>query len=186
MLSKVDHVGLAISDDALESFVAQHLTNRPHLKVVHFSGAKHIPGTIVAHPLMSFGGELFPPEFYRRLHFVITGCDRLEEALPGWKNSFTVMGSEDRARYHALCVMAGNFPQLIWRKCEADLAELGVGPEVFRLYVQQIAANYVQQGPDAVTGPLVRGDQKTMELNHSALAGDKWQKVYQSFTEANA
>ncbi len=184
LLAQATHVGLAISDDALEGFMREHLGSRH--TVVHFSGAKNIPGAIAAHPLMTFGPALFAPEEYERLHFAITGASRLEDALPGWPNSFTVMPAEERARYHALCVMAGNFPQLIWKKCEADLAVLGIPADAFRRYVEVVATNFSQFGPAAVTGPIVRGDQGTIALNREALSGDKWQQVYESITEAHA
>ncbi|NUM88277.1 MAG: DUF2520 domain-containing protein [Bdellovibrionales bacterium] len=155
-------------------------------RVIHFSGAKNIPGTIAAHPLMTFGPAIFPPEEYGRIHFTLTGAERLSDALPGWKNSFTLMPAGERARYHALCVMAGNFPQLIWRKCEADLGAMGIPREAFRDYLEKAAANYAAFGPAAVTGPLARGDLGTAALNREALSGDKWQQVYESFMEAHA
>lgn len=132
---------------------------------------------------MSFSREMYSLETYRAIHFAVTGADSLDELLPGVPNSFSKLFDAEKARYHALCVLGGNFPVLLWNKMEADLARMGIPTEAVRAYIQQVAANYVEQGSAALTGPLVRGDQATIQKNLNALAQDPWREVYQAFVE---
>ena len=63
-LAIADIMLLAISDDALASFLADHpeLRNRP---TVHFSGSLTLKGAHGLHPLMTFGPEPYSLETYR-------------------------------------------------------------------------------------------------------------------------
>ena len=111
------HVWLAISDGAIVSFYEKFLAGHD-VRVVHFNGALHDPRLIAAHPLMSFPAELYPDDFYSQIQFALTGCNSLNEALPGFKNSYFPLAAENKPLYHALCVMAGNFPQILWNEVE--------------------------------------------------------------------
>lgn len=181
-LAGADRVWLAVSDSALPALIDGELRDFPGT-IVHFSGAFNHPRAIGAHPLMTFGPALYEPAFYPRIHFTVSG-GTLDEALPGLKNPWSPIMSAERARYHALCVLGGNFPVLLWNKMEKDLAALGVPSEAARSYLLQVARNYASLGEKALTGPLVRKDAITIEKNLAALAGDPWQEVYKSFLEA--
>ncbi|MBX3041835.1 MAG: DUF2520 domain-containing protein, partial [Bdellovibrionaceae bacterium] len=86
--------------------------------------------------------------------------------------------------YHALCVLGGNFPVLLWNKMETDLKAMGLPEESTRLYIQRVSENYLKMGPRALTGPLVRKDESTIQKNLAALSLDPWEKVYRAFREA--
>lgn len=184
MLASADRVWLAISDRALPGFVADELKNFEGT-VVHFSGALNIPGTVCAHPLMSFGPHLYEPSFYRGIHYAVTGAADLSAILP-LPNSFTILAPEEKALYHALCVMGGNLPVLLWKKAEEGLKDFGVPETAIRGYFQRISENYAELGPVALTGPIARGDRPTIEKNLSALDADPWKKVYLAFVEASS
>ena len=181
-LSSCDRVWLAVSDRALEDFVRRELAGFRGT-IVHFSGALDIPGTVCAHPMMTFGPELYEPAFYRGVHFTVTGAAALSEALPV-PNEFTVLPSSEKALYHALCVLGGNLPVLLWKKSEEGLRGLGLPEEAIRDYFLRAALNYRSRGPAALTGPLARGDQDTIRKNLVALGGDAFEKVYAAFVEA--
>lgn len=177
------HVLLAISDSALPGVIGDDLADF-NGRIVHFSGAYHHERTACAHSPMSFGPTLYDADTYRSLHFVITGAEQLEDLLPGLKNSFSVLPKELKPLYHALCVMGGNFPILLWHKMESEFARFGIPQEAARAYVRRISDNYLEAGAAALTGPLVRGDQTTIDKNLAALDGDPWHNVYKSFVEA--
>lgn len=183
-LRDCDRVWLAISDRAIETFVREELAGFRGL-IVHFSGAMTIPGTVCAHPLMSFGPALYEPSFYRRVHFVVTGADSLSQVLP-LPNSFSKLSAEEKPLYHALCVLGGNLPILLWRKSEEGLRDFGIPESVVRDYFLRMSLNYFEQGPAALTGPLARGDRATIEKNLAALDGDAFSRVYAAFVEANS
>lgn len=177
------HVGLAISDRALADFYQAHLAGRPTLKVVHFSGASSVPGTACAHPVMSFGAQIFSDDIYPRIVFAVTGAESLSEVLPGWTNPWIPLAEADKGLHHAWCVLAGNFPVMMWTEFERQLTARGAPNDSARIYVQQIAANFRSQGDLALTGPLVRGDLETIEKNIQALGASPWAGVYRAFLE---
>lgn len=182
LLSDASTVALAISDDALGSFIDGSLRSFGG-RIVHFSGSWHREGILSAHPLMSFGTELYPGDFYPKIHFSLTGTDSLRDLFPDWANSFSKISAEQKPLYHALCVLGGNFPVLLWNKMESDLKAMGLPEEGIRLYIQRVSDNYLKMGSLALTGPLVRKDETTIQKNLAALAPDPWEKVYRAFRE---
>lgn len=184
LIKNSTHVLLAISDSALQGFYEQHLKSSGK-KVIHFSGALHFEGAIAAHPLMSFGPHFYSLETYEKMHFVLTGANFIEQVLPGFKNPFTVLAAEDRPLYHALCVLGGNFPVILWNKMTDGLLQLGLPPEAAHIYVEKVAENFVKYGGKALTGPLVRKDLRTIESNLKSLESDPFEWVYRSFLEVH-
>ncbi|MCX7978145.1 MAG: DUF2520 domain-containing protein, partial [Bdellovibrionaceae bacterium] len=128
--------------------------------------------------------EVYPSDFYPKIHFVLTGANHLKEAIPGAPNPFTLLAAQDKPLYHALCVLGGNLPLLLWQKMQHGLGALGVPQSASDLYLRQVQENYFRLGFAALTGPLARKDFVTIEKNLSALSGDPYQKIYSSFLEA--
>lgn len=182
LLKSVEHVALAISDDGLAPFIDQNLL-RFQGRISHFSGAWHRNGIVSTHPLMSFGPHLYQLSDYKKIHFTIEGADSLSRVFPRLENPWSVLSADRKSLYHALCVLGGNFPLLLWSKMEKDLRTMGIPTEAMHLYIQKISQNYIDSGETALTGPLVRGDKQTIERNINALAGDPWEKVYRAFQE---
>lgn len=167
-LSKSALVWLAISDSAIELFFETHL-KQLNKKVVHFSGAMHFENIACAHPLMSFPIALLPDETYLKIFFVIAGAKSLAEIVPGFRNQFAELNPEKKSYYHALCVLAGNFPQLLWNEVAQQFQQLKLPPEALDLYIRQIADNYLLYKEKALTGPIIRKDYATIERNVASL-----------------
>ncbi len=185
-LNKSGWIWLAISDSAINSFYETYLSELNH-KIVHFSGALSDKRLYCAHPLMSFTHKLFAAETYSKIHFVINGFENLAEAMPNFKNQFTVLNSENKSYYHALCVLSGNFPQLIWNEVSHNMKSLGLPPEALDHYIKQITENYLDLKEKSITGPLVRKDYVTIEKNISSLglsdASKKLKNIYVALTK---
>lgn len=181
-VAEASHILLAISDTAIENFYKTNLAGFDKT-VVHFSGALNIKDVIAAHPLMSFGPDLYDFGTYLKIHFILTGADSLLEALPGLPNGFSAIAEEDKALYHALCVMGGNFPVILWQKMFAEFERLGISREAARIYLETILNNTLKNPQTALTGPLARKDKITILKNIDSLDGDKFQKLYFSFVE---
>jgi predicted short-subunit dehydrogenase-like oxidoreductase (DUF2520 family) len=181
LLKKADAIWLAISDSALSDFFSANLAGfkKP---VVHFSGAFHDERMISVHPLMSFPEELMENSVYARVHFAVTGASSLQSVLPGFKNAFSVLPAEQKAFYHALCVMTGNFPQLLWSETAKEFQNLKIPSRAVETYIQQITTNFIQLKQAALTGPLVRKDFSTIEKNLHSLQKSKLKKIYEAFT----
>lgn len=168
-LNASDSVWLAISDSAIEPFFETHLKQQ-NKNVVHFSGAMHSANIPCAHPLMSFPAALLPTETYSKIFFVIEGSKTLAEILPGFQNQFAVLNTERKSYYHALCVLAGNFPQLLWNEVASNFQQLDLPTEALDLYIRQITDNYLLHKEKAITGPLIRKDHATIERNIASLS----------------
>lgn len=183
LINKVQIVWLAISDSALIPFYEYHLEGHD-IKVVHFSGALNDDRLISTHPLMSFPHQLFAPEVYTRIHFVINGCENLSQALPNFKNTFSHLEASEKSFYHALCVVSGNFPQMLWTQVAKEFQDLNIPTEGLDLYIKQICENYLSLKEKAITGPLIRKDSITIQKNISSLdRNEKLKNIYQVFNK---
>jgi predicted short-subunit dehydrogenase-like oxidoreductase (DUF2520 family) len=174
-----------IRDDQIEPFIEA----RPGLKakqLVHCSGALVTPRAVGAHPLMTFGDALYPEAMYRRIPFILdAGSPRLDRLIPGVPNACFTIPPADRPYYHALCVLAGNMSVLLWRKLFDELHQrFDIPPSAAAPYLEQTAANLIAAPDRALTGPLVRGDRRTIAANIQALEGDPFQAVYTACARA--
>lgn len=180
MSARAAYILVLISDDAIESFIADHLVTAPG-KIIHFSGALATPAAIGMHPLMTFGDQLYDLNKYKKITFVTDS----DEFLPDLPNPHVRLDPKKKAKYHALCVMAGNFSCLLWQKLFSTFEkEFNFPPEIAHLYLRQQTENIAADYKHALTGPLARGDQKTISKNLEAMEGDPYQGVYQSFVNA--
>ena len=176
---------LAISDDAIEQF----LTDRPELRerrVVHFSGSLMVDRASGLHPLMTFGPQPYDLETYRAIPFVEERNGlQFREAFPALSNRSWAIDPENKALYHALCVLAGNFTTLLWGKAFTEFEDkLGLPREILRPFLERTAANTLDQGEEALTGSLARSDRGTIERDLAALDGDALGEVYRIFARS--
>lgn len=179
------HILLLIRDDAIESFAQTHLSDVDAVKI-HFSGALNARGIYGAHPLMTFGSDLYAPEKYRDIHFIIdSDAPDFADLLPGLPNPHARIDKTQKAKYHALCVMAGNFSCLLWQKLFDTLqSEFDIPAAAALPYLSQQTENLIADYHTALTGPLARGDTATISRNITALKDDDFQAVYHAFVEA--
>ena len=180
-LDGCDTILLLVSDPAIDTLAAQY----PDRTCVHFSGS-HISALAHGmHPLMSFGRELYDVEQYRRVPFVAEDPALFRRLFPRLPNPCHGIRIEDKARYHALCAMAGNFTGFLWAKLLHDFpATLGIPVEAALPYLEQVCRNIAaspSQPERFLTGPIVRGDAATVEKHLQALDGDPYGAVYAAF-----
>ena len=83
-----------------------------------------------------------------------------------------------------MCVMAGNFSQILWKGVSDRFEQqLGLPTETLHPYLKQLATNFSQSPETALTGPLARNDMPTIERNLNALNNDPMQDLYRAFVE---
>jgi predicted short-subunit dehydrogenase-like oxidoreductase (DUF2520 family) len=182
--SLCSHVLLLISDSAIADFLTAHPFLREKV-LVHFSGALEIEGVASAHPLMTFGPELYTLLEYQRIPFVLTEGSPFAEILPGLPNPSFHLRPQDKAYYHAWCVMSGNFTTLLWQNLRARLETMGLPADIIQPYFEQTTKNILINPQGALTGPLARRDLVTVEKNLRALREhhDSFEKVYRAFKD---
>lgn len=176
-----DRVLLLVSDDAIATVLKQY----PFLhekQLIHCSGASSFPGVAGVHPLMTFAASLYDLATYQSVPFVCETGHGFDDLFPGLQNQHFTISTEDKTRYHAMCVMAGNFSQLLWKGISDRFEqqfELPAG--TLQPYLNQVTENFIQTPDSALTGPLSRNDQQTIERNICSLEGDPLQDLYSAF-----
>lgn len=79
----------------------------------------------------------------------------------------------DRAVYHAAATVASNFLIALEQSAADLLTGIGIDQprEVLAPLVNRSLDNWIAAGPDALTGPIARGDRVTVERHREALGG---------------
>jgi predicted short-subunit dehydrogenase-like oxidoreductase (DUF2520 family) len=78
---------------------------------------------------------------------------------------------EARAAYHAAASISSNFLVTLQETAAELLERAGIeeGRELLVPLVLRTAANWAERGPDALTGPIARGDEATVERQLAAI-----------------
>ena len=180
------HIWLAISDDQISPFYEQKL--KEHLSsqqtVVHFSGSVFHEKIFSAHPLMTFSTELYNIETYKKIQFALFNQKtNLGDLMPGFTNPCFQILPQHKELYHALCVVAGNLPQMLWSQTFSVAENINVPASALHSYIQTVTNNFIRLGSSAVTGPLVRKDLKTITANLGSLEKKSLDlhSIYKSF-----
>jgi predicted short-subunit dehydrogenase-like oxidoreductase (DUF2520 family) len=174
---------LCVPDGAITELSSQLAAAAPTL-VGHVSGATALEalapatergaGAFSLHPLQTFADPQTPVE---GTPAAVAGSDRrsleyaraLAEALG--MRPFDVP-EESRAAYHAAAAISSNLLVALEESAVELLDRLGIedAREQLAPLVLRTAANWSERGPDALTGPIARGDAATVERHRAALA----------------
>jgi predicted short-subunit dehydrogenase-like oxidoreductase (DUF2520 family) len=95
---------------------------------------------------------------------------------------------ETRAAYHAAAVMASNLLVALEESAAGLLDRVGAdcpGRELLAPLVIRTLENWVARGPEALTGPVIRGDDATIEHHVQALreVAPELLPIYEALTE---
>jgi len=131
------------------------------------------------HPARSFPEKGMPPSCFRGVSFGLEG-DR--EALDVARDFIRVLGGRPiilsagaKPLYHAACIMASNYPVILWRAAAGLLERAGLtGRQAARLIVPlaegTLRAVKKLDPEGALTGPIIRGDLETIKAHLEALS----------------
>jgi len=83
------------------------------------------------------------------------------------------VADEDRAVYHAAASIASNYLVTVEQTAAELLDGIDVGDAraILGPLVRRSLENWLERGPEALTGPIARGDESTVEAHRRALAG---------------
>jgi hypothetical protein len=179
-IARAETIVLLLPDDQIEAFIEQHPELR-HKTCVHFSGSLSTSRALGCHPLMTFGNQPYTLEQYRAIPFVHDPAVDFNRLFPLFSNPTHVINAEHKVLYHALCVMAGNFSQTLWRLVADELQQMNLPRDLMAAYLQQNTLNYVTDPESSATGPFVRGDVNTINQHLAVLKGHPLAAVYQAF-----
>lgn len=168
-----------------DSAIAPFLAANPFLagkKVIHFSGSLSVPGAVALHPLMPLAGRPLTLAGYRAIPFALEPGVSLRSLVPEFGNPVFRVRREDRPLYHALCVLGGNLPVLLWAKAAGELGRrFGVKPAQAAAYFRAALDNFEAAPEAALTGPIARRDRATIAAGVRALGPDPYAQVYSLF-----
>jgi predicted short-subunit dehydrogenase-like oxidoreductase (DUF2520 family) len=183
-IPQATHILILIKDHAIDTFCETYLQNTTAL-CIHFSGSHISSYAFGAHPLMTFHHDKYTLDDYLAIPFVVDhDAPEFERLLPGISNKNIRLNKLAKAKYHALCVMSGNFSCILWQKLFASFEEEFNMPSTFaHPYLRQQTQNLLSDAKSALTGPLVRNDNATIQKNITALENDPFQEIYLSFVE---
>ncbi|MGE3973365.1 MAG: DUF2520 domain-containing protein [Bdellovibrionales bacterium] len=189
-LFEQDILLVLLRDSAIENFIEQN----PELQkktLIHFSGSLVAEKAYGMHPLMTFGNELYDLETYERIPFVLEKGRQnfseyqFQQLFPRLKNPHFEILASQKPLYHALCVMGQNFTNLLWQKFFKSMnAEFLLPEEALKPILEQTFINLLKDPYKNLTGPIARGDTKTIKANLEALRDDPYYDVYEAFLAA--
>lgn len=173
---------LLISDCAIENFINEHIFLKQKM-LLHFSGNLTTSHAYSAHPLKSFASQSYDLDTYLKIPFIIEQeGPEFQDLLPELKNPHYKIPRDYKNLYHALCVLSGNFTSILWQKLFMELEQQFQIPRTVAYpYLESIMENLKINAEAALTGPLVRNDQITINANINALANDPFKIIYQAF-----
>ncbi len=184
LIVQADIIIVLINDDAIEEFVQENRLQNKSQIWIHCSGSLSTPLADSVHPLMTFSDTFYDSETYRNILFVTeSGRVSFSELFPELPNPYTSIPSHRKGFYHAWCSMAGNFTTILWQEfCRRLEQEFGINRQMIYPYLNQIAKN-IQQDNSPLTGPLIRGDKKSLQIHQDCLLNDDFRDIYMAFVE---
>lgn len=181
--ARVAAVYLLISDTALAKFFDEYKNLfDASVSWFHASGALSLAGMIDAHPMMSFADELYDLDVYEKIPFTTTAknIQNLNILLRGLPNKVNQIEVMDKPLYHALCVLGAAGTNVLWSALTNELSKLGISRDATQQYQDQIFKNLKEYGVKAITGPWVRRDVQTQQLNVESLSALELKNTYVS------
>ena len=172
-LASAEVVAAAIPDGAIAGWREAFKAELAGKTAIHFSGALLMEGLYSYHPLFSFPRAPLAPEAVGRIAFARQqGAPPLAAVFPGAPNPEFAVADADRAYYHALAVLSGNFAAYLWNETAKGLSgRLGLRPEdVLAPYLEGVVARFAESPYDSLTGPVARRDRASIEANLAALS----------------
>lgn len=179
-VAQASTVLILIADDQIEPFIDANPCLRDKC-LVHFSGSLYTDKAMGCHPLMTFGAEFYRKEQYQKIPFVVDEGVDFNGIFPQLNNPVHTIKASDKVKYHAMCVMAGNFSQMMWQAINNELRSMDLSADLMSLYLKQNVQNFVDHPERSATGPFVRGDIKTIAKHQAALEGHPLAEIYQAF-----
>lgn len=183
---KNDKILILIKDAGIEDFINQYsFLKNPN--TIHFSGSLEVAGISNVHPLISFGQDLFPTDFYPRIPFAQFDSPEksLESFLPGISNPSFYIPKKEKSLYHGLCVASGNLTVLLWQMVADQLNKnWNLNNDYLKPYLKSVTSNLQTHWETALTGPIARRDEATLVKNYQALQNTPLNEIFKAHIKA--
>jgi hypothetical protein len=171
-IAAADWVGAAIPDGEIADWFDQWRGAIGERPAIHFSGALSIDGMRGYHPLYSFPKRPLAPATLEKVAIAReAGSPPFASLAPGAPNPELEISACDRAFYHALAVLSGNFAAHLWNEtARAFAGRFDAAPAgIYAGYLAGVVDRFAESPFDSLTGPLARRDRASIEANLAAL-----------------
>jgi len=187
-ISDADIVASAVPDGKIKAWRNQWAADIDGKIAIHFSGAADIDGMFAFHPLYSFPPHDVDSLLLKTVAFACPrGGPSFQEVFPGATNPHFEIHAHERARYHALAVLSGNFAAHLWNAtAPAITKQSGLEPEaILGPYLQSVVDRFMESPKGSLTGPVARKDKDTVAANLKALeTAPELKTLYDAFLRA--
>lgn len=170
---------LAVSDSALTRVVSQLRHLFPQSPLIHFSGSFFSEDAIGIHFPFPFLykdraiGQKAPftslPITLEEEHRARYANKNIREFLRIFKGPRAYIRGKDKVFYHAICVVSSSVLLSMKSSIESSLKRLSIPEKHLDLLWNASVLNWSQLGTNALNGPLVRKDFKTIRKHLVAL-----------------
>ncbi|MBA3873709.1 MAG: DUF2520 domain-containing protein [Anaerolineae bacterium] len=190
VVRSTDLIFLTVPDDAIAEVAARlAITQLNGKAVVHTSGVQEssVLNSLVVHGAMV--GSLHPIFPFADIEQSVMGLpgavfgvqvdsqtlqDWLKDIVNALDGQTLMIAAGQKALYHSALVFASNYGVTLYAIAQQLLTHMGAEKEVSTLALNTLTAGMVRNLqvmgiPDALTGPLVRGDVGTIEAHLAAL-----------------
>jgi predicted short-subunit dehydrogenase-like oxidoreductase (DUF2520 family) len=202
-LPPVDMTWITTNDDTIEFIVSELAKNsllKPGGFIVHCSGALNskllnplkAQGCYVAslHPLKAFKSGYLEDNAFNEIDCILEGdwecCHWLKSTFELLGSRVTTINPNAKAIYHAAATIASNYLITLAASSEELLLQSGVAPEQARSMVCNLMQGnitnlrHTQCITHSLTGPLMRGDIKTIALHIRAIENPTLANLYKA------
>lgn len=153
----------------------------PGITLIHCSGATEIYPSVhansgVFYPLMTFNQISAEINWLEIPVFLESGDEDTQQCLTVFCNQLNIdkthcIDSQQRRKIHVAAVIANNMIQALYAASVNFLQENGLPQDVLLPIVHQMVANWGKIDPiQSLTGPMVRGDLKTIAIHEELLS----------------
>ena len=171
---------VAAAVQPVASTVVAHLAGSLTLDVL----APHERGASV-HPLAALpSAELGADRLLDGAWFAVAGDPMAEQVVAALGGNAITVADEQRVAYHAAAVIASNHLVALLGQAQRVAATAGVPLEAYLDLVRATVENVAELGPaDALTGPIARNDEATVQRHIEALSPQE-RGAYEALAQA--
>lgn len=198
-LPSADVIWLTCNDDAITSVIKQ-LRCKVGTLVIHCSGVLssaileplHLQGCHVAslHPLKAFKSDYLASNAFDGIDCIIEGdepaCNWLKATFESLHATIGSINPEAKAIYHAAACLVANYSITLSACAEELLLESGMNSEQTRRIICSLMQGSItnvestEKSVESLTGPLMRGDIKTLAMHLAAINNQAIKNLYKA------
>lgn len=188
IIADADIIAAALPDSAIGPWHAEWSRDIGSKLMIHFSGSISVEGMHAFHPLYSFPPHVLEPDTLKSIAFACPDDGpAFAEVFAGAPNPHFEISDKDRAHYHALAVLSGNFAAFLWNETAKTFEDRHNVPaeSILAGYFSGVVDRFRESPRSSLTGPIARRDRASAEANLAALKGDeKLEELYRAFLRA--